>query len=41
MRSGRVYELDEDAASRFGPRLVDVLDRMAALLHPERFGGEP
>jgi iron complex transport system substrate-binding protein len=41
VRSGRVYELDEDAASRFGPRLVDVLDRMAALLHPERFGGEP
>jgi iron complex transport system substrate-binding protein len=41
VRSGRVYELDEDAASRFGPRLLDVLDRMAALLHPERFGGEP
>jgi iron complex transport system substrate-binding protein len=41
VRSGRVYELDEDAASRFGPRLVDVLDRMAALLHPERLGGEP
>jgi iron complex transport system substrate-binding protein len=39
VRSGRVYELDENAASRFGPRLVDVLDRMAALLHPERFGG--
>jgi cobalamin transport system substrate-binding protein len=41
MRSGRIYELDEDAASRFGPRLVDVLDRMARLLHPERFGGVP
>lgn len=41
MRSGRVYELDENAASRFGPRLVDVLDRMARLLHPERFGGRP
>jgi iron complex transport system substrate-binding protein len=41
VRSGRVYELDEDAASRFGPRLVDILDRMAALLHPERFGGKP
>jgi len=39
VRSGRIYELDENAASRFGPRLVDVLVRMAALLHPERFGG--
>jgi iron complex transport system substrate-binding protein len=41
MRSGRIYELDENAASRFGPRLVDVLDRMARLLHPERFGERP
>ncbi|HPW16894.1 MAG TPA: helical backbone metal receptor [Candidatus Aminicenantes bacterium] len=41
VRTGRIYEIDEDAASRFGPRLVDVLDRMAALLHPDRFGGRP
>lgn len=41
VKSGRIYELDENAASRFGPRLVDVLDRMAALLHPERFGERP
>ncbi len=40
-RSGRVFELDENAASRFGPRLVDVLERVARLLHPERFGGRP
>jgi iron complex transport system substrate-binding protein len=39
VRSGRIFGIDENAASRFGPRLVDVLDRMAALLHPERFGG--
>lgn len=39
IKAGRVYELDENSASRFGPRLVDVLVRMAALLHPERFGG--
>lgn len=38
VRTGRVHRLDEDAASRFGPRLVDVLERMARLLHPERFG---
>jgi len=41
MRSGRIYEVDENAASRFGPRLVDVLEQMAALLHPERSGGRP
>lgn len=39
VRDGRVFEIDENAASRFGPRLVDVLARMAGLLHPERFGG--
>ncbi len=39
VRSGRIFELDENAASRFGPRLVDILDRMAALLHPGQFGG--
>jgi len=41
VRTGRIYEIDENAASRFGPRLVDVLDRMAALLHPGRSGGKP
>ena len=41
VRSGRIYDLDENAASRFGPRLVDVLDRMARLLHPELFGDAP
>lgn len=41
VRTGRIYEIDENAASRFGPRLVDVLDRMAELLHPDRFGGRP
>ncbi len=39
VRTGRIHELDENAASRFGPRLVDVLARMAAFLHPDRFGG--
>jgi iron complex transport system substrate-binding protein len=41
VKAGRIFALDENAASRFGPRLVDVLDRMAALVHPERFGGGP
>lgn len=39
--SGRVFLLDENAASRFGPRLVEVLAAMARALHPERFGGRP
>jgi|GEM_PF-166550 len=38
VRTGRVFLLDQDAASRFGPRLVDVLETMARDLHPERFG---
>jgi iron complex transport system substrate-binding protein len=37
VRRGNVFALDQDAASRFGPRLVDVLERMARDLHPERF----
>jgi iron complex transport system substrate-binding protein len=41
VRSGRIFELDENAASRFGPRLMDVLDRMVRLLHPELFGERP
>ena len=39
VRTGRVFELDENAASRFGPRLVDILVRMATLLHPDELGG--
>lgn len=38
VRTGRIHPLDEDAASRFGPRLVDVLESMARYLHPERYG---
>jgi iron complex transport system substrate-binding protein len=41
VRANRVYFLDENEASRFGPRLVDVLDRMARSLHPERFRSRP
>ncbi len=36
-REGRIYRLDEDRASRFGPRLLDTLDELASLLHPEAF----
>ncbi len=41
VEAGRIYRLDENAASRFGPRLVDVLEELAGILHPERFGGRP
>ena len=39
VKAGRIYELDENAASRFGPRLIEALERMAALLHPDCYGG--
>ncbi len=41
VRTRRVYHLDENAASRFGPRLIEVLAQAAALLHPEAFGVAP
>ena len=37
VRTGRILFLDQNAASRFGPRLYDALDALARLLHPERF----
>jgi iron complex transport system substrate-binding protein len=37
--AGRVHLLDGDLVSRPGPRAVEALERTAALLHPERFGG--
>ncbi len=41
VKTGAVFHLDENAASRFGPRLVGVLENLARILHPERFGGSP
>jgi len=37
VRAGRVVRLDENAASRFGPRLYDALFDLARLVHPELF----
>lgn len=37
VRSGRVYGIDPDLVSRPGPRLIDGLERLARLLHPEAF----
>jgi iron complex transport system substrate-binding protein len=37
VKSGRIYHLDENSASRFGPRLYDAFAALARLIHPERF----
>jgi len=38
VKAGRIFRLEENAASRFGPRLVGVLEALARFLHPEQFG---
>jgi ABC-type Fe3+-hydroxamate transport system substrate-binding protein len=37
VQNGRVYGIDPDLVSRPGPRLVEGLERLARLLHPEAF----
>ena len=37
VRTGRVYAFDDNLVSRPGPRLVDGLEALARLLHPELF----
>lgn len=37
VRGGRVYEVGEGDFFRPGPRIIDSLERMAAILHPEVF----
>jgi iron complex transport system substrate-binding protein len=39
VREGRFGRLDENSASRFGPRLFEAFAALARLLHPERFPG--
>jgi len=38
VKSGRVYAIDADLINRAGPRLVDALEAVARVLHPEVFG---
>lgn len=38
VRDGRVRLIDQDLISRPGPRLIDALEAMAKLIHPELFG---
>lgn len=37
IRTGRVYELDDDLLSRPGPRVIDGLEQLAQALYPELF----
>jgi len=41
IRLGRIYPLDENKTSRYGPRLLDALDDLARILHPESFRPPP
>lgn len=41
VRRGRVYTIDGDLVSRPGPRLVEALEIVARLLHPDRFPAAP
>ena len=36
--NGRVYKINDDHLARPGPRLVDGLEEMARVLHPDAFG---
>ena len=38
VRNDRVYLIDADTVSRSGPRIVDALEEVARVLHPELFG---
>jgi iron complex transport system substrate-binding protein len=37
VKSGKVYAINSDPVQRPGPRLVDALEQVAKLLHPEAF----
>ena len=41
VRSGNIRFLDENMASRFGPRLFRALDGLARILHPRSFEAAP
>ena len=37
-QNGRVFEIDANLVSRTGPRIIDGLEALAALIHPDLFG---
>ena len=36
--NGQIYEIDTDLVGRPGPRMVDGLEQLAKMIHPEMFG---
>jgi iron complex transport system substrate-binding protein len=38
VQNDALYEIDADIISRSGPRLVDALEEIAKMVHPEIFG---
>lgn len=37
VRTGAIYSMDDNLVSRYGPRVVDGLEQLAAILHPDLF----
>jgi iron complex transport system substrate-binding protein len=37
VQTGHIYAIPDDLVSRYGPRIVDGLEQMAAMIHPELF----
>jgi iron complex transport system substrate-binding protein len=37
VQNNQVFPFDDNLVSRPGPRLIDALEQLAALLHPDRF----
>jgi iron complex transport system substrate-binding protein len=35
--NGNIYQIDSDIVNRAGPRIVDALEEMARIIHPELF----
>jgi len=36
--NGQVYDINTDLVGRPGPRMVDALEQLAEMIHPELFG---
>ena len=41
VRDGHIHVIDTDVISRGGPRIVDALEEVATILHPDLFGVAP
>jgi len=41
VKSGRIYSVSGDILHRYGPRVVDGLEQLARLVHPEAFARAP